>query len=189
MPDHDWWQALWPDPAAVVKAMGIKPEMTVVDLGCGYGYFTAAIARRAAAVIGLDLDPGLLALAKAACFDCSNCTWITGDAMQLSKLVRMPVDYVLLGNTFHGVPDKTGLARKIAAVLAPGGYFGIINWHALPREKTVVLDKIRGPATALRLSPDQTREAVEPAGFVMKTLVEFPPYHYGIVFQQLHRNH
>ena len=46
MPDGDWWRALWPDPAAVVDALGIQSGTTVVDVGCGDGYFTAAIARR-----------------------------------------------------------------------------------------------------------------------------------------------
>ena len=40
MPDSDWWHALWPDPEAVLKAVGIKPDMQVVDLCCGDGHFT-----------------------------------------------------------------------------------------------------------------------------------------------------
>jgi len=35
MPDKDWWQALWPDPRAVLTAVGIEPGMQVVDLCCG----------------------------------------------------------------------------------------------------------------------------------------------------------
>ena len=46
MPDQDWWYTLWSDPDRVVESLHIEPGITVVDLGCGDGYFTAAIARR-----------------------------------------------------------------------------------------------------------------------------------------------
>jgi predicted methyltransferase len=44
MPDDDWWQALWPDPAKVLVEMGVQPGMVVVDLCCGDGLFTAVAA-------------------------------------------------------------------------------------------------------------------------------------------------
>jgi predicted methyltransferase len=69
-------------------------------------------------------------------------------------------------------------------VLKPGGLFAIVNWHRLPREQTTVLDKPRGPNTEMRMSPDDVRPVVEPAGFRLADLVELPPYHYGVVFQK-----
>lgn len=184
MPDPDWWQALWPDPDGVVLALRIQHGTAVVDLGCGPGYFTAAIARQAAPgrVIGLDLDPAMLEQAKAACGAMTNCAWQLGDAMELPQLIPARVDYVLIANTFHGVPDKTALAREVAAALTPDGRFAIVNWYPKPREETIVLGKPRGPSTELRMSPEQTRAAVEPAGFELEALVELPPYHYGAIF-------
>ncbi|MCT7304398.1 class I SAM-dependent methyltransferase [Enterobacter hormaechei] len=184
MPDQDWWQALWPDPDGVIQALRIEPGMAVVDLGCGYGYFTTAIARQAApgTVIGLDLDPAMLEQAQVACKELANCAWQLGDAMALSHLIPDPVDYVLIANTFHGVPDKTALAREVAAALKPDGRFAIVNWHPIPREQTPVLGKPRGPGTELRMSPEQTRATVEPAGFTLEALIELPPYHYGAIF-------
>jgi SAM-dependent methyltransferase len=184
MPDEDWWRVLWPEPDGMVAALGIAPGMTVIDLACGNGYFTAAVVRRAAPgeVIGVDLDPAMLEQARAACRALPNCRWQLGDAMELSRLVQRPVDYVLLANTLHGVPDKAALSRQVAAALEPGGRFGIVNWQPLPREATPVLGKPRGPATPLRLSPEATRAAVEPAGFALERLLELPPYHYAAVF-------
>jgi ubiquinone/menaquinone biosynthesis C-methylase UbiE len=168
----------------VVRALRIEPGMTVVDLGCGYGYFTAAIARQVGSgrVIGFDLDPEMLEQAQAACEEMANCNWLPGDAMELSRLLGAPADYVLIANTFHGVPDKTALAREVATALKPSGRFAVVNWHPLPREETTVLDQPRGPSTELRMSPEQTRAMVEPAGFTLETLIELPPYHYGALF-------
>jgi SAM-dependent methyltransferase len=186
MPDPDWWHTLWPDPDAVARALGIEPCMTIVDLGCGDGYFTAALARQAlpGRVLALDIDPAMLEEAKAACRPAANCDWLLGDAMELKQLAPGPFDYVLMANTFHGVPDKTALAREVAAVLRPHGRFAIVNWYPVPREQTAVLGQPRGLATALRLAPDQTRAAVEPAGFDLANLIRLPPYHYGAIFRR-----
>jgi SAM-dependent methyltransferase len=184
MPDPDWWHALWPDPEKIVKDLGIKPGMVVIDLGCGDGYFTAAICRKVAPglVVGVDLDSAMLEQAKAACDGLPCCESVQGDAMDLSRLATRQADFVLIANTFHGVPDKIGLAREVAAVLKPEGRFGIINWHAIPREKTRIMGQPRGPRTEMRMTPGQVSAVVEPAGFVLDQLIEFPPYHYGAVF-------
>lgn len=184
MPDRDWWQTLWPDPVATISALGIRAGMTVVDLCCGDGYFTAAIAKQvgASCVVGFDLDPDMLAQAKVACGDAVNCTWIAGDARDLSRFIGERVDYVLIANTFHGVQDQTQLAREAAAILKPGGHFAIVNWHPLPREQTTVLGQPRGPRTEMRMSPEAVQAVVEPAGVSLESIVELPPFHYGAVF-------
>lgn len=185
MPNRDWWSALWPDPMGTLRAVGIRPGMKVVDLCCGDGYFTAPLAELAGSeVYGLDIDPAMLEQARAevARRGTSVVEWICGDARDLTKLVRGRVDYVLIANTFHGVPDKTGLAQAAAAVLRSGGLFTVVNWHPLPRERTTVLGKPRGPRTDMRMSPDEVCRAVEPAGFLLDRVVELRPYHYGAIF-------
>jgi protein-L-isoaspartate O-methyltransferase len=57
MPDADWWLALWPDPAKVVAEMGVQRGMVVIDLCCGDGLFTAALAQIANSVYAIDMDP------------------------------------------------------------------------------------------------------------------------------------
>jgi len=187
MPDSDWWQALWPDPDHVVKALKIMPGMRVLDLGCGDGYFTAAIARcvRPGRVIGLDLDPVMLKEAQAACAGLTNCDWQLGDAMALRDLIPDTVDYVLMANSFHGVPNQVQLVRVVATMLLPGSRFGIINWYPAEREETPVLGAPRGPRKALRISPEATQAIVEAGGFVQETLIPFPPYHYGLIFRKI----
>jgi SAM-dependent methyltransferase len=188
MPDHDWWQALWPDPMAVVRAVGVSPGMTVVDVGCGDGHFTAPLAQLAGdEVYALDLDPAMLELARREVVRtrAPSPHWICGDAMELAALVPVQVDLALMANTFHGVPDKNRLAHAIARVVKPGGRWVIINWHRRPREETTVLGSPRGPRTELRMIPEAVRAAVEPAGFVQDKRVELPPYHYAVTFRRI----
>jgi predicted methyltransferase len=94
------------------------------------------------------------------------------------------VDYVLMANTFHGVPDQLSLARAVHTVLRPRGLFGIVNWHPLPREQTTVFGQPRGPRTDMRMSPQGVSAVVEPQGFRRVNVVELMPYHYGALFRR-----
>lgn len=185
MPDPGWWEALFPDPAGVLEKVGVKPGMDVVDLCSGDGWFTLQIARIARRVISIDIDAKLLETAKLRLAESgiTNCTFVEADAYDIANVVREPVDQVFLANAFHGVPDKPRLAHVIRDVLKPGGLFAIVNWHARPREETPVLGEPRGPATALRMSPDATIAAVRSSGLELVEVVEIPPYHYGAVFR------
>ncbi len=187
MPNRDWWATLWPDPIEILQCLGIQPEMTVLDLCCGDGYFTAPLAKLVSGrVYALDLDPAMIELARAevARQGASVRRWICADAREVAQLLPEPVDYVLMANTFHGVPGQRGLARAVRVVLRPKGMFGIVNWHPLPREQTVVLDRPRGPKTDMRMSPEAVVAVIEPEGFRTVRIVELPPFHYGAIFEK-----
>ena len=187
MPTAGWWEALWPDPANVVNAVGIRAGMSVVDLCCGDGWFTLQIAKSAGRVVGIDIDRQLLDVARLRLAEsaATNCEFIEGDAYDLANLISGPVDFVFLANAFHGVPDKPRLARAVAAALVPGGRFAVVNWHRRAREETMVLGEPRGPKTELRVSPEQTIAAIEGAELKLSRIVELPPYHYGAVFERI----
>jgi SAM-dependent methyltransferase len=184
MPTAGWWEALWPDPAGVLAAVGVKPNMTVMDLCSGDGWFMLQIAKLARHVVAIDIDASLLAVARHRLTESgvTNCDFVAGNAYELTRLWPRPVDFVFLANAFHGVPDRERLARSVHDALAPLGLFAVVNWHQRPREETTVLGEPRGPRTELRMSPDQTIQAVEAGGLKLTRLVEVPPYHYGAVF-------
>ncbi|MBN9218745.1 MAG: class I SAM-dependent methyltransferase [Mesorhizobium sp.] len=185
MPTSGWWDALWPDPAAVLRATGIGMSMDVIDLCSGDGWFTLPIAEMAGHVTAIDIDANLLEVARGrlTANGLVNCDFVAGDAYELAGLVSRPVDFVFMANAFHGVPDRPRLARAVRGILKQDGRFAIVNWHQHPRETTTVLGEPRGPRTELRLSPEQTIADAEAAGLRLVKLVEVPPYHYGAVFE------
>ncbi|MDL2409413.1 class I SAM-dependent methyltransferase [Rhizobium calliandrae] len=188
MPDRNWWAALWPRPTDVLEQLGIRPGMTVLDLCCGDGYFTAPLAKLVdGRIYALDLDLSMIERAKVevARLAATVRQWINADAREIASLLDEPIDYVLMANTFHGVPDQPGLARAVWHVLRPGGLFAIVNWHPLPREETVVLGKPRGPRTDMRMSHDAVSKVVEPVGFRTVRVEELPPYHYGVILERM----
>jgi SAM-dependent methyltransferase len=148
--------------------------------------FTLQIAKVARHVVAIDIDATLLEVARHRLTESNvtNCDLVEANAYDLADLVPRPADLVFMANAFHGVPDRIRLARAVGASLVPGGRFAIVNWHQRPREETTVLGEPRGPKTELRLSPEQTIDAVELGGLALAQLVEVPPYHYGAVFQR-----
>jgi ubiquinone/menaquinone biosynthesis C-methylase UbiE len=186
MPTAGWWEALWPDPASVLAAVGVTPGMDVIDLCAGDGWFTLQITKRARHVTAIDIDPNMLDVARHRLNESgvTNCDFVAGDAYDLPKLVRQRADFVFMANAFHGVPDRPSLARAVREVLKPAGQFAIVNWHPRPREETRILGEPRGPKTELRLSAQETTAAVEASGLKRSRLIDVPPYHYGAVFAQ-----
>jgi SAM-dependent methyltransferase len=184
MPTAGWWEALWPDPAGVLAAVGLRAGMDVVDLCSGDGWFTLQIAKVARQVIAIDIDVHLLEVATHRLMEggANNCKFIAGDAYDVAKLTG-PVDFVFMANAFHGVPDRARLAMAVGAALKSHGQFAIVNWHKRLRDETPILGEPRGPRTELRMSPEETIKSVEAGGLKLSKIVEIPPYHYGVIFE------
>ena len=99
----------------------------VLDVACGTGNGAlAAAARGAAPVVGVDLEPALLELAREAAPDVPV-DWRVGDA------VALPVDdaaFDVVVSVF-GVMyafDQPAAARELARALKPGGRAVLANW-------------------------------------------------------------
>ena len=184
MPTAGWWEALWPDPAGVLAAVGLTSGMDVIDLCSGDGWFTLQIAKRARSVVAIDIDRNLLEVARHRLAESgvTNCGFVEGDAYEIARLAPRPADLVFMANAFHGVTDRPRLARAVREALKLGGRFAIVNWHPRPREETTILGEPRGPNTELRMPPEQTIKSVEAGGLKLARLLEVPPYHYGAVF-------
>ena len=186
MPTAGWWEALWPDPASVLKSVGAKPGMTAIDLCCGDGWFTLPLAKIVREVTAIDIDPQMLDVARhrLAESQVANVRFIVADAYQLPNVVPVPADFVFMANAYHGVPDPVRLASAVRLSIGRGGEFAIVNWHQRPREETTILGEPRGPSSDLRVSPEQTIASVTAGGLQLARQIEVPPYHYAVVFER-----
>lgn len=93
---------------------------TVLDLGCGTGYFQPALHERfpGARYIGLDIATGMLDYARRerGVEDC----WVAGDAEQL-PLAAGSVDLVFSSLAIQWCQQPAALFAELARVLRPGG--------------------------------------------------------------------
>jgi SAM-dependent methyltransferase len=186
MPTAGWWGTLWPNPARVLEAVGLKRNMDAVDLCCGDGWFTSEMAKISRRVVAIDIDRNMLDVARGRLTKAgaTNCELVEGDAYELTTLAGGQVDFVFMANAFHGVPDQPRLVQVVHKTLESGGRFAVVNWHQRPRDETTILGEPRGPKTELRMSPGQTIKSVEAGGLIFAELVKLPPYHYAVIFER-----
>jgi len=96
----------------------LRPGMTVLELGCGAGYFTRELARSGADIIAIDVSPELLEIARANC-SAPNVRYEIRNAYDLSYPDAV-FDSVVGSAVLHHLKIEEAL-REIYRVLKPGG--------------------------------------------------------------------
>jgi SAM-dependent methyltransferase len=95
---------------------------TVLDAACGEGYGTALLARGAAQVIGLDLDPAAVVHARGAYAGQPRLTFECGSVAAI-PLPDASIDVIVSFETVEHLPaaDQPQMIAEFARVLTPGG--------------------------------------------------------------------
>ncbi len=121
-----WIRKLLQNPKRMLNKY-IREGMTILDYGCGPGFFTTEMARMAGEsgkVIAADLQQGMLDKLKERI-----------EGTEIEKRIRLhrceeerigiseKVDFVLAFYLFHELPDQEKALREIRSVLKPGGLF------------------------------------------------------------------
>jgi demethylmenaquinone methyltransferase/2-methoxy-6-polyprenyl-1,4-benzoquinol methylase len=105
----------------LIARAAIAPGDRVLDLATGTGDLAFAAADRGAGVVGLDLAPRMLRLARAKA-GAGRVRFLVGDMTSL-PLPPASVDVVTTGYGLRNVPDLDRALAEIARVLRPGGRF------------------------------------------------------------------
>jgi trans-aconitate methyltransferase len=90
----------------------------ILDLGCGAGQLTAAIAQRGAAALGIDASTEMIAQARA---NFPALDFRVGDATNFS--VNEPLDAVFSNAALHWVKNAGAAAACVSRALKPTGRF------------------------------------------------------------------
>ncbi len=127
----------------------IAPGMTVVDLGCGPGFFTLDMALMVGAsgrVIACDLQMGMLQKLQSKIHGTELEQRITLHRCDTDKIgITEPVDFILAFYMVHEIPDKTGLFEELESILKPGGAILLVEppFHVSSSAFEQTLDKAR----------------------------------------------
>lgn len=121
----------WVQDPRQILAPYIREGMTVLDLGCGPGYFTMAIARMVGAsgrVIASDLQAGMLRKVRDKVRGTELEGRVTLHQCREDRIgVAEKVDFVLAFYMVHEVPDQEQFFREIGSLLKPGGQVLIVE--------------------------------------------------------------
>ncbi len=151
------------------------PPGFVLDLACGTGDITFALARRypKAQVVGLDLNPEMLAFARRRAEGVpGRLTFEEGDMQEL-PFDDGSVNIVTGGYALRNAPDLATTLTEIRRVLAPGGTVAFLEFsrshRAAPAAAQLALLRFWGRLWGRVLHRDP-----EVYGYIAESLAAFP---------------
>jgi SAM-dependent methyltransferase len=110
---------------------------TVIDIGCGPGHYSVALARAGAAkVLGLDFAPGMLKIAHeraALCGVSERCTFALGDF--LTHPMSEQFDYAIVMGFMDYVRDPLAVICRVLQIVRKRAFFsfpkagGLLAWQ------------------------------------------------------------
>jgi ubiquinone/menaquinone biosynthesis C-methylase UbiE len=156
-----------------------KPGETVLDVACGTGVVARLAAKIMAQgqVIGLDLNTGMLDVARALPNEGAEVAWIEGSALNLPFRAKS-FDLVLCQLGLQFFPDRQQALREMHRVLSHSGRIALSVYSPIERTPganafVLALDRILGVhASKIKRgehsfdNPDQVRGLLVEAGFV-----------------------
>ena len=141
--------------------MGVKPDETILDVGCGTGNLTSALLARlspAGRVIAIDISPRMIEVARHKVRD-ERVAWHTVDANRL-PLSAEHCHRVFCFSVWPHLEDRGAAAIEFRRVLRPGGQLHI--WHLISRAQVNEIHTTAG----LAVSRDQLPPAEETAALL-----------------------
>lgn len=121
----------WVQDPRKILAPYLREGMTVLDLGCGPGFFTMEIAMMVGAsgrVIASDLQEGMLRKIRDKIRSTALAGRITLHQCREDRIgVAEKVDFALAFYMVHEVPDQVQFFHEIATILKPGGQLLVVE--------------------------------------------------------------
>jgi ubiquinone/menaquinone biosynthesis C-methylase UbiE len=118
----------------VLANLGVKPGMTVCDMGCGNGYFTLPLAKMVGPtgrVLAVDVQPEMLELLKDRATEerVTNIEPILGEVHD-PKLPEGEIDLILLVDVYHEFSHPEQMLAAMRRSLSPTGLIALLEYRA-----------------------------------------------------------
>lgn len=171
-PERDTWQK----PHEVIRALALKADAVIADIGSGTGYFAVRFARKVpkGRVYGVDTEPDMVKyLAERAKRDGLGNLRVVAAAPGDPKLPEK-ADLIVFVDVFHHIEGRESYFRRLRDSLKPGGRVAIIDFR---------MDSPHGPPKAARIAPEQVAAEIRRAGYTLDRGHAFLPYQYFLVFR------
>jgi SAM-dependent methyltransferase len=158
----------------LLEAADVSSGMSILDVGCGPGYVSAAAAKRGASPTGLDFSREMIAIARKMF---PHIQFREGDAQNL-PFTDAAFDRVVANFALLHVADPERASAEACRVLKPGGKFGFTTWarkeenpfvklvdDAIQAHADLDVDLPQGPPYYLFEGEEEFRRVLEGVGF------------------------
>ncbi len=121
-------------PAQVVEALGLKPGMSVADLGAGSGYFTRRFVEsvtETGRVYVIDVEPDALKHVEESLVHMHR-PYTAEFILARPDNPKLPVesvDLIFICNTYHHLEDRSLYVRNVKSALKPGGRIAVVDFY------------------------------------------------------------
>lgn len=119
-------------PSQVLPQLGLKPGMTVCDMGCGNGFYSIEMAKLIAPgnVLAVDIQPEMLHLLKLRCDEAKidNVKPLLGTVVD-PQLAENSIDMVLMVDVYHEFSHPDQMMAAVRKSLKPGGLVALLEYR------------------------------------------------------------
>lgn len=171
----------WQKPDAVIAALALPADATIVDLGAGTGAFAMRFARALprGIVYANDIEATMVDYlgARAKKEGLENVRPILGSAED--PKIPAPVDLAFMCDVFHHIDDVPGFFGKVKAAIKGGGRLVIVDF------KKDAPEDAPGPPKAMRVAAAEVIAKLTAIGFEVVSVDEaMLEYQYVIVMRR-----
>ncbi len=119
---------------SVLSVLPQRNYRRALDIGCGLGTFSRALAERCGEVLGIDISQCAVDCARRDCSAIGNLQFRQADLLELDAGSLGEFDLVVLADTFYYLPDLSahGLQaarEQVLKTIAPGGTLLLVNHY------------------------------------------------------------
>ncbi|MEP7366000.1 MAG: methyltransferase domain-containing protein [Acidobacteriota bacterium] len=168
-------------PETLLDVLSLTNGMTIADIGSGLGYYTWRLARRVAPsgkVIAIDVQQAMLdqTAAEAKRRNTPNIELSLGLPHD-PRLAPNSCDLIFVANSYHEFADPPAMLASFHRALRPNGRLVVLEYA---REARGV------PISQLhKMSLDDLRSEIEPAGFRLERILDFLPIQHGVILSKI----
>lgn len=171
---------MFTDPVKNLKALDLREDMIVADLGAGSGFYTLPLAKMIpkGKVYAIEIQQDYLTAINNKINEehLHNVECLLGDVEKTggTKLKDKILDMVIASNILFQIENKDKFINEAKRILKPGGKLLLIDWSESGFPTLTSVDKI--------ISKSKAREMFEKKGFVWQRNIDAGMHHYGIIF-------
>ncbi len=145
-----------------LRSLGLEADDSALDFGCGVGRLSIPLSNRFTRVVGVDIAPTMVEIARSLAADRSNVEFIVNDRPDLAMLSSSSIDLVYSNIVLQHMDQSLarGYLREFFRVVRPNGYvvFQIPShltdeWLPLGNDGTVLPTELTAPSSRFSTRP------------------------------------